>query len=405
MPVEIVMPKLGLTMTEGIIVEWGKKEGDAVKKGEVLFVLETEKVTYEVESPEDGILGRILVHEKETVPVGAVVAYLLKPGEGLSDLEGVTPEKAEIVAQPELAQERQPAGQDEARKETRIKASPLAKKMAKAYNLELGTLRGSGPGGRITKKDVEKAYERIQKEAATPRMETEGVPTQKPVPLTGMRRAIARNMLAAKVETAQTYMSNTVDATGIVEARKALLTYTQDNAGVRVTITDILMKITSAAIREHPVINTVWTEDGIIYLAEVHMGMAMALDEGLIVPVIRDIHKKGLAQIAKERIELIQKGKENKLLPDDITGSTFTLSTLGMFGTEQFTANINLPESAILAVGAIMDKPVAIDGALVIRPMMNVTLTYDHRTIDGAEAAKFMRTLKLFIEAPITILA
>ena len=404
MPVEIVMPKLGLTMTEGIIVEWRKKEGDQVKKEEVLFVLETEKVTYEVESPEDGILGRILVHEKETVPVGAVVAYLLKPGEGLSDLEGVRPEKVEIVAQPELAQERPPAGQAEVRKETRIKASPLAKKMAKAYNLDLGTLRGSGPGGRITKEDVEKAYERIQKEAATPRIKTEGVPAGEPVPFTGMRRAIARNMLAAKVETAQTYMSNTVDATGIVEARKVLLPYIQNNSGVRVTITDILMKITSAAIREHPVINTVWTEDGIIYLEEVHMGMAMALDEGLIVPVIRDIHTKGLAQIARERIELIQKGKENRFLPDDITGSTFTLSTLGMYGTEQFTANINLPESAILAVGAIMDKPVAIDGALVIRPMMNVTLTYDHRIIDGAEAAKFMRTLKLFLEAPSTIL-
>ncbi len=405
MPVEIAMPKLGLTMTEGMIVEWRKKEGETVKKGEVLFVLETEKVTYEVESPEDGILGRILVHEKETVPVGAVVAYLLKPGEGLSDLEGVRPEKVEIVAQPELAQERPPAGQGEVREETKIKASPLAKKMAKAYNLDLGTLRGSGPGGRITKEDVEKACERIRKEAATPRGKTEGVPTGEPAPFTGMRRAIARNMLAAKVETAQTYMSNTVDATGIVEARKVLLPFIQNNSGVRVTITDILMKITAAAIREHPVLNTVWTEDGIIYLEEVHMGMAMALDEGLIVPVIRDIHKKGLAQIAKERIELIQKGKENKFLPDDITGSTFTLSTLGMFGTEQFTANINLPESAILAVGAIMDKPAAIDGALVIRPMMNVTLTYDHRIIDGAEAAKFMRTLKQFIEAPGTILA
>jgi pyruvate dehydrogenase E2 component (dihydrolipoamide acetyltransferase) len=404
MPVEIAMPKLGLTMTEGIIVEWRKKEGEPVKKGEVLFVLETEKVTYEVESPEDGILGRILVHEKETVPVGAVVAYLLKPGEGLSDLEGRRPEKVEIAAQPEPVQERPPAGQGEVREETRIKASPLAKKMAKTYKLDLGTLRGSGPGGRITKEDVEKAYERTRKGAATPRRKTEGVSTGEPVPFTGMRRAIARNMLAAKVETAQTYMSNTVDATGIVEARKVLLPFIQNNSGVRVTITDILMKITAAAIREHPVLNTVWTEDGIIYLEEVHMGMAMALDEGLIVPVIRDMHSKGLAQIAKERIELIRKGKENKFLPDDITGSTFTLSTLGMFGTEQFTANINLPESAILAVGAIMDKPAAIDGALVIRPMMNVTLTYDHRIIDGAEAAKFMRTLKQFIEAPGTIL-
>jgi pyruvate dehydrogenase E2 component (dihydrolipoamide acetyltransferase) len=405
MPVEIVMPKLHLTMTEAIIVEWRKKEGDAVKKGDVLFVLETEKVTFEVESPEDGILGKILVGEKETVPAGALVGYLLKPGEGLSDLEGVRLEKVDVGGQPELAEEPSPPVQKEMREETRIKVSPLARKMAKAYNLDLGTVRGSGPGGRITQGDVEKAYAEIQKKAATATMATKGVPAHRLVSFTGMRRAIAKKMLAAKVETAQTYMSNTLDATGIVEARKTLLPYIQGKFGVRVTITDILMKITGAAIREHAVMNTVWTEDGILYPEEIHMGMAMALDEGLIVPVIRDINGKSLDQIAKERIELIQKGKENRFLHDDITGSTFTLSTLGMFGIEQFTANINLPESAILAVGAIIDKPAAIDGKLVIRPLMNVTLTYDHRIIDGAEAAKFLRTLKVFIEDPMGILS
>jgi len=150
--------------------------------------------------------------------------------------------------------------------------------------------------------------------------------------------------------------------------------------------------------------NTRWTDDGILYLEDVHMGMAMALDEGLIVPVIRDINKKGIAQIAKDRIELIRKGKTNDFLPDDITGSTFTLSAMGMFGLEHFTANINLPENAILAVGAIIDKPIAINGEVVIRPMMNVTLSYDHRTIDGAEAGKFMRTLKSFIDNPLALL-
>jgi pyruvate dehydrogenase E2 component (dihydrolipoamide acetyltransferase) len=220
-----------------------------------------------------------------------------------------------------------------------------------------------------------------------------------------MRRAIAKKMLAAKVETAQTYMSVTVDAGRIVAYRETLLPYIQERAGVRVTITDLMMKVTGAAIREHPVVNTRWTPEGILYLDEVHMGMAMALDAGLIVPVIRDIHQKNLTQIARDRTTLIEKGKNNRFMPDDITGSTFTLSAMGMFGIEQFTANINLPESAILAVGAVIDKPVAAGGQVVIRPMMNVTLTYDHRIIDGAEAGKFMRTLKRLIEDPILVLA
>jgi len=407
MPVEIVMPKLGLTMTEGLIIEWKKKEGDEVKKDEVLFVLETEKVTFEVESPEDGVLGKILVQEKETVPVGVVVAYLLKPDESISDLEKIKPplEKEEVKAELLFAQEPSPPMQEKVTRETRIKASPLAKKIAKAYNLDLHPVEGTGPGGRIIKEDVEKAYEKMQKEAASLHPKVEEAPAQKLVTFTGMRRTIAKGMLASKVETAQTYMSNTVDATKIVEYRRILLPYIQEKFGVRMTITDIMMKITGAAICQHPVINTRWTDEGILYLEDVHMGMAMALDKGLIVPVIRHINKKGLAQITKDRIELIQKGKENRFLPDDITGSTFTLSGMGMFGIEQFTANINLPESAILAVGAIIDKPVIIDREIVIRPMLNVTLTYDHRIIDGAEAGKFMRTLKSFIENPILIIA
>jgi pyruvate dehydrogenase E2 component (dihydrolipoamide acetyltransferase) len=404
MPLSIVMPKLGLTMTEGQIVEWKKKEGDYVKKGEVLFILETEKVTYEVESPEDGILGKILVRENETVPVREVVAYLLRPGESISDLEilKAEPERdrirlEEITAEPMPSQE--PALPVEARA-ARVKASPLAKKIARAYSIDLRTVKGTGPDGIIIREDVEKAYEKAQIEAPLVSAQAKEAPGQRLVKLTAMRRAIAKNMLATKVETAQTYMSITVDASKIEGYRKTLLPEIQEKFGVRLTITDIMMKITGAAIREHPVMNTRWTDEGILYLEDVHMGMAMALNEGLIVPVIRDINKKSLAQIARERIELIQKGRENRFLPDDITGSTFTLSAMGMFGIEQFTANINLPENAILAIGAIIDKPVAIDGEVVIRPMMNVTLSYDHRTIDGAEAGKFMRTLKSLIEDP-----
>lgn len=405
MPIEIVMPKLGLTMTEGVIVEWKKNEGEEVHKGEILFVLETEKVTYEVEAPEDGILGKIIVHEKETASVGAVVAYLLKAGETVSEIKEIkAPPKEDVSKSPEKAVSGAGAFSKEAIEGAgRLKASPLARKMARSYGIELRNVIGKGPEGRIIATDIKNAYDRMQKAVAgLEKKPTESA--QKLVPLTGMRRAIAKKMLAAKVETAQTYVSITVDAAQIVAFRQAQLLDIEENSKVRLTITDIIMKITGAALRAHPVINTRWTDEGILYHEDVHLGMAMALNEGLIVPVIRDINQKSLSDIAKERTELIEKGRNNRILPDDITGSTFTVSSLGMYGIEHFTAIINVPESAVLAVGTILDKPVVVDGQIMVRPMMNISLSYDHRIIDGAEAAKFMQTLQSFIENPVTIL-
>ena len=416
MPVEIVMPKLGLTMTEGLIVEWRKKEGDPVKKGDILFVLETEKVTYEVEAPEDGALGKILVKEQETVPVGAVVATLLKPGESAVEVtaapasapraEAASPAPAAAAAAAPVATA--PAG-------VRVKATPLAKKVANEYGIDLSAVSGTGPGGRILREDVEKAKAAgIQAPAtaapapAAPAQAAPSAPASaaegRLAAFTGMRKTIAKRMLQSKVEAAQAYMGNTVDATRIQALRSELLPFIEKKSGVRITITDLMMKVTGAALREHPVINTRWTDKGVLFLPEVNMGMAMALDEGLIVPVIKNINGKSLGQVARERVALIEKGKKNSFLPDDIKGSTFTLSAMGMFGLETFTAIINQPENAILAVGAIIDKPVALKGEVVIRPMMTVNLTYDHRTIDGAEAGKFMRTLKEMIEEPLYIL-
>jgi pyruvate dehydrogenase E2 component (dihydrolipoamide acetyltransferase) len=417
MPVEIVMPKLGLTMTEGLIVEWRKKEGDPVMKGDILFVLETEKVTYEVEAPEDGALGKILVKEQETVPVGAVVAYLLKPGESAVEVTAApsAASKAEAAspAPAAAASAAAPVGAGPAG--GRVKATPLAKKVAKELGVDLSDLAGTGPGGRILREDVEKAKAAgIQAPAAaapTPSAPAQAVPSApaaaaegRLAAFTGMRKTIAKRMLQSKVEAAQAYMGNTVDATRIQALRSELLPFIEKKSGVRITITDLMMKVTGAALREHPVINTRWTDKGVLFLPEVNMGMAMALEEGLIVPVIKNINGKSLGQVAQDRVALIEKGKKNSFLPDDIKGSTFTLSAMGMFGLETFTAIINQPENAILAVGAIIDKPVALKGEVVIRPMMTVNLTYDHRTIDGAEAGKFMRTLKEMIEEPLYIL-
>ncbi len=414
MPVEIVMPKLGLTMTEGLIVEWRKKEGDPVKKGEILFVLETEKVTYEVEAPEDGTLGKILVKEQETVPVGAAVATLLRPGEIAVEAAAAPAAAPKAEAASSAPAEAAPvaAAPGAVPSAGRVKATPLAKKVAKELGIDLAAVAGSGPGGRILREDVEKV-----KAAGVQTPVSPATPAQAPEPLaaaavaegrlaafTGMRKTIARRMLQSKVEAAQAYMGNTVDATRIQALRAELLPFIEKKSGVRITITDLMMKVTGAALREHPVINTRWTDRGVLYLPEVNMGMAMALDEGLIVPVIRNINAKSLGQVARERVALIEKGRKNSFLPDDIKGSTFTLSAMGMFGLETFTAIINQPENAILAVGAILDKPVALKGEVVIRPMMSVNLTYDHRTIDGAEAGKFMRTLKEMTEEPLYIL-
>jgi len=393
MAIQVLMPKIGLTMTEGKIVEWKKKEGERVEKGEILFVFETEKVAFEVEAPQSGFLAKILAQVDEIIPIGGVVGLLIeKEGEEVE----VTPKKPEVIHEDieKRVLEVRPDRTD------RIRATPMAKKIAKERGLDLKNVVGSGIGGRIKREDVEATLDQKSSEQVLPQI-AEG----KLVKISGMRRIIAQKMLVSKVETAQTYMTTSVDTSKILESREKLTPIIEKMAGVHLTITDILMKITASAISLHPVINTRWTPEGIIWFDAIHMGMAMALEEGLIVPVIWDIGKKSLSETAKARAALIEKGKVGRLTPDEMKGSTFTLSSLGMFGLEEFTAIINQPESAILAVGAILDKPVVINKEVVIRPMMKLTLSYDHRVIDGAKAAQFMKTLRELMEEPILVLA
>jgi len=394
-----MMPKIGLTMTEGKILEWKKREGEWVEKGEILYVFETEKVTFDVEAPESGFLAQILAQKDEVVPVGTVVGLLVKEkGEQVELTSGKTGAIHEAVQKQVLAVSTSEAGR--ADRPARIRATPMARRLAKERGLDLESLAGSGMGGRIKIRDVESATDKRPSEQVFPQIEEE-----KLVKFSGMRTIIAQKMLASKIETAQTYMTVSVDATGILESREKLIKIVEKKAGVRLTVTDILMKITASAIALHPIMNTRWTPDGIVWLGAIHMGMAMALEEGLIVPVIWDIGRKALSETAKSRAALVEKGKTGTLTPDEMKGSTFTLSSLGMFGVEEFTANINQPESAILAVGAILDKPVVINKQIVIRPMMKMTLSYDHRVIDGAKAAEFMKTLKALMEDPILVLA
>ncbi|MFH0811819.1 MAG: dihydrolipoamide acetyltransferase family protein [Pseudomonadota bacterium] len=415
MVINVAMPKLGMTMEQGKIIEWKKKEGEKVQAGEIIMIIETEKVTYEVESPGTGIL-HIIVEEGAEVPVGEVVGVL-----AVDQAEYDTMVTGKVVgAVSAAAFQEAPVSQEQAapvvsiserRPAEKVRISPIARKLAEEKGFDISLIPGTGPEGRITREDVLN-YEKMQT-APAPKKEAEvKIPPSVPVEekkviikRTGMRKIIAQKMLQSKVEAAQTYMSNKVDATAVLEFRKQLLPYAEKKANVRVTITDILMKITAFALKEHPIMNSRYTEQGDLVIKDIHMGMAMALPEGLIVPVIWNIDKKFIIEVAKERVSLIERGRKGKLTPDDIKGSTFTFSALGMYGIEEFTAIINQPENAILAVAAIMDKPWVVNGQIVIRPIMNVNLTYDHRTIYGADAAKFMATLKMFIENPLLVLA
>jgi len=291
----------------------------------------------------------------------------------------------------------------------KVRISPVAKKMADAEGLDYAAITGSGANGKIMKEDVEKAIAAAKaapaasdKKAAAADV-TEGDRMEK---LSGMRKVIARKMLESCNDAAMAYMVYEIDATAIQDFRQKILKKTEKKHGIRVTITDFMLKITAEAIRQHPVINTRWVEgEGILFQDQINIGMAMAVKAGLVVPVVKDTDNKSIIEVAKDRVDLIDKGRNGKLGPKQMTGGTFTVSAMGMFGTDIFTAIINQPENAILGVGTIKDKPVVVDGQIVIRPMMNLALTYDHRTIDGADAGRFMQTLKQFMEDPMMILA
>jgi pyruvate dehydrogenase E2 component (dihydrolipoamide acetyltransferase) len=452
MATNVTMPKLGLTMETGKIVEWKAAEGGEVKEGEVLLIVETEKITYEVEAPATGLLHLVVAAEEE-VPVAELIGIIAADKAELDSLPaGGAPAAAPAVevpaaAAPEAVAPTAPAPARAAGE--RVKASPLAKKTANDAGIDISLIAGSGPEGRVVKKDVT-AYSESNKIRVTPvakkmaadknidlskvngtgpngkitkediehfmttskttapaaDKKTDTADNDRMEKLSGMRKVIARKMLQSCNEAAMAYMVYEIDATAIQTFRQKLLKTAEKKHGIRVTITDFMLKITAEAIRQHPVINTRWVEgEGILFQNDINIGMAMAIKAGLVVPVIKQTDKKSIIDIGKDRVDLIDKGRNGKLGPDQMTGGTFTLSTMGMFGTDIFTAIINQPENAILGVGTIKDKPVVVDGQIVIRPMMNLALSYDHRTIDGADAGRFMQTLKQYMEDPMMILA
>jgi pyruvate dehydrogenase E2 component (dihydrolipoamide acetyltransferase) len=377
-------------MEAGTIVRWLKSEGDTVEKGEALYELDTDKVTQEVEADAGGVLLKILAGEGEEIEVGKRIAVIGEEGEAVSVAEEPPPkaEKKADAPKPEpLPAERIEAPEEPSRADGRLKASPLARRIARERSIDLASLRGTGPDGRIVAEDVERA-------AAAPAYAPAGAaPLEAEViPLTSLRKTIARRLTEAW------------QAPAFQISMSADMTRAQDlHARLReqgVSVTDILTKLAAIALLRHREVNAHFADDELRIFPNAHIGLAVATERGLIVPVQREVERKSLVQIAAERKEIVQRTREGKLSQEDLDGGTFTISNLGMYGVEIFTAVLNPPQAAILAVGAIEEKPVVDNGDFVARPLMAMTLTCDHRAVDGAKAAEFLRELKTLLEEP-----
>ncbi|MBE5087794.1 2-oxo acid dehydrogenase subunit E2 [Bacillus thuringiensis] len=395
MAVEVVMPKLGMAMKEGIITSWNIKAGDNVAKGELIASINSEKIETEIEAPADGTVLDIAVSEDEGVPPGTVICYIGKPNEKVEMQESthVVEEKTSNIE----VQNQEPNGKEVAKQ--RIKISPVAKKIAESENLDIKALVGTGPGGRITKADVLKALEERVANPEVPEQEESTV-----VPVTGMRKAIASRMHASLQNSAQLTLTMKVDVTDLVALHKDIAEVVQKRYENKLTITDFVSRAVVLALREHKEMNSAYIDDAIHQFEHVHLGIAVALEKGLAVPAIRFANNLSLVELSKEIKDMAQKARTGSLSSDDMHGTTFTISNLGSFGIEYFTPVLNTPETGILGIGAIEHVPVYKGKKLKKGSMLPLSLTFDHRVLDGAPAAAFLRTIKHYLEEPITIL-
>lgn len=412
MPTKVVMEALSPTMEEGRLVEWKKAEGDPVATGDVLAEVETDKAIMELVARADGILLKQVVAAGDTVPVAEPVGWIGQAGDEIPGGAAAKPASAVAPATPTPAAA-EPAAPEPAptpdaaapaataTPETggRLKASPVARRIAGDRGLDLATIRGSGPEGRIIKRDVDAA---VAQPAATGTAAgtTSTGPAYTDIALTQMRKVIAKRLVQSIGPIPTFYLTAEVEMERAVEARRALLD--RDPEG-KFSFNDIIIRATAAALKSHPFVNAWWMEDRIRQWQEVHIGVAVAIEDGLITPVIRHADRKGLREISAEVRELAGRARAKRLQPEEYTGATFTISNLGMFGIDDFTAIINPPEAGILAVGRIVPKPVVVDGAVVVRQRMQITMSCDHRVIDGATGAQFMQTLVGMLENPLAL--
>jgi pyruvate dehydrogenase E2 component (dihydrolipoamide acetyltransferase) len=396
MATEVKLPRLGQGMESGTIVKWLKSEGEPVQKGEPLYELDTDKVTQEVEADASGVLLKIAVAEGE-VPVGKTIGVIGEQGEQVEVKTDEKPAPEEEPAAPPQPTERvseikaQPATTN-----GRIKASPLARRIARERGIDLSSVAGTGPEGRVVAEDVERATAGPQPLVAP--AATEAVGEVESRPLSSIQKTVARRLTEAwQIPVFQLFVS--ADMTRAQRVRQRLVELEADS-GVKPTISDLLTKVCAAALMRHRELNAWLAEDAIELHPHANIGLAVALPAGLVVPVIPQCDRKSVAEIAAVRADLVTRARDGKLRREDLEGGTFTISNLGMYGVERFTAVINPPQAAILAVGAIQDKAVVEDGEIVVRPMMDLMLTCDHRSVNGAAGAGFLQSVKEILEEP-----
>jgi pyruvate dehydrogenase E2 component (dihydrolipoamide acetyltransferase) len=461
MATKVHMEALSPTMEEGQLVQWLKSEGDEIANGDILAEIETDKATMELVARGDGVLRKIFLGAGGTAEVGAVIAVIASADEDISGIEGVggggtavaaPPEDDEAEApaseaseaaagdegdsedseqEPTPAKKDEPATKEPAKKDEpakkaaagdrgasaqageaapaaptvnggRVKASPLARRLAAEKGVDLARIEGSGPGGRVVKRDVE-AAEAPSAAAPSAASWTPDEAEYEDVPTSQMRKTIAKRLVTSIGPVPTFYLTMDVDMGRVIEARKSINNMLEED-GLKISINDFVLKAVAAALRQHPNCNAQWQDGFVRRFNAVHVGVAVAIEDGLITPVVRNAHAKGIVQISGEVREMAGRARDRKLTPEEYTGATFSVSNLGMFGIHEFTAIINPPEAGILAVGGIEDTPVVVDGEVTIRPRMRITMSCDHRVIDGAQGSRFLQTLKGMLEEPAAIL-
>lgn len=430
MATNVIMPSLGFDMTEGKLANWLKKEGDRVEKGQAIAEIETEKATVEIEAKIGGMIQKVLVPAGQTVPVGTVIAMIAEAGEPAAATG--TPQPAAASPKPETARAHiEPSaavtappktgvsGADGGREtvDARVKASPLARKMAQAAGLDLALIQGTGPGGRIMERDVQGATATraavpapatpVAVPGATPAAPQPPAPaavtTGAPAPLNKMRQAIARRMKESKTTVPHFYVTVEINMAEALKVRDQLNALAPETD--KISVNDLVVAAVARTLAQFPNFNASYRDGSLEHHPQIDIGIAVALEDGLITPVLRQADKKSLKTIAGESKLIGERARANKLRSDDLGGGTFTVSNLGMFGVEEFSAIINPPEAAILAVGAAVKRPIVVDGdEIKVAPMMKATMSVDHRVADGAQAGRFLQALRKLLENPVNLL-
>jgi pyruvate dehydrogenase E2 component (dihydrolipoyllysine-residue acetyltransferase) len=386
---EMRMPKLGMAMKKGAVTKWLKAEGDEVSEGDELCELATEKITATIPAPASGVLGRIVAPaSRAELPVGALLAIIGEPGDVFPSVEDLAPVAPAPTAAPTAAAAEATSGGGGARAPAgaaggEVLASPAARRRARELGVDIAHMPPAAPGKRVTTDDVE-AFAAAKTSPAT---------AGRVVPFEGIRRVVAERLSESLQTMAQVTISREIQVSGLVASRRELAPGFEAASGIRLTYTDLLVEAVATLLPEHALLNATLTDEGIVVAGAVHMGVAVALEDGLIVPVIRDAGTRALGEIALERVRLTEKAQAGALALDEVEGGTFTISNLGAFGADAFTPIVNPPQCAILGVGRIVDKPTVVDGRVAICPTMWLSLTFDHRIVDGAPAARFLQVL------------